>query len=363
MRPHEAASVQKILIVRASALGDVVHVLPSVEALRHLFPGASISWVVEPLGAALLDGHPHLDRLHIPPRQAWKRDLRRPLRWPGLLLQVLRLARDLRRERFDLVLDFQGNLRSAVTLLLAGGRRRVGFHRDDVQETGASLVTGIKASKAAPRTNKVEKNLGLVRALGFEGPCPEGILTVSDADVAWVRSFLERIPGTGPVVTLHPGVSQFGEFKRWPVDHYRALIQLLRRKKDARIVISWGPGEKELAEAVDLNARLPEVIPLKRLCALLKCSDLLVAADTGAVPMAATLGTPTVGLYGPKDSVVYRPFPTVAEAAASPAPCSPCRLRTCEHRICMELITPQMVFDHAQRALDRRTRNREAYDA
>lgn len=349
MRP----GVSKILIIRSSALGDVVHVLPALTALRELFPEAQISWVVEPLGAALLKGHPDLAHLFVPPRQAWKRDLRNPLRWCRVLREVAGLTRAMRRERFDVVLDFQGNLRSAVTMLLAGGRTRVGFARQDVTEGAAAWVTNRKAAPQRPRTNKTEKNLALVRALGFDAPCPRGRLSLEPTDVDWARQFLADLDGKGPAVVLHPAVSRFGDFKRWPVRHYRALIDLLREQLDARIAITWGPGEEELAREIDRPMVLGEVVPLKRLAALLSVADLFVAADTGALPLAATLGTPTIGLFGPKDATVYRPYPFDGDVATSPAPCSPCRLRQCDHRICMTLIPPELVFEKARATLVR----------
>ena len=343
---------KRILIIRSSALGDVVHVLPALAALRRLFPAAEISWVVEPLGAALLTGHPDLHRLFVPPRQAWKRDLRR-LRWFKVLREITSLTFAMRREKFDVVLDFQGNLRSAVTVLLAGSRRRVGFARQDVTESGAALVTNLKAAPAAPWTNKVEKNLALVRALGFDGACPRGQVPLEPGDSDWAKHFLANLEGEGPAIVLHPAVSRFGDFKRWPVRHYRALIDLSRDRLDARIAITWGPGEEELAREIDRPNVLSEVIPLKRLAALLAAADLFVAADTGALPLAATLGTPTVGLFGPKDATIYRPYPFDGDVATSPAPCSPCRLRQCEHRICMSSIPPELVFRKALETLER----------
>jgi lipopolysaccharide heptosyltransferase I len=358
MGSGNADLVRNILIVRSSALGDVIHTLPALAALRRLFPQARVSWVVEPLGAALLDGHPDVHRFFVPPRQKWKQSLGRPTRWPRVLREVFQLTRELRRERFDLVLDFQGNLRSAVTLLLAGGRRRVGFHREDVTERPAAWVTHIKAPPSPPRTNKVDKNLSLVRALGFQGSAPQGTLALSRQDVAWARAFLGELPGSGPAVVLHPTVSRFGKFKQWPAEHFRGLIDLLRERHDARVAITWGPGEEEQALALQRPTVLPEAISLKRLAALLHIADLLIAADTGALPMAATVGTATVGLFGPKDATVYRPA-SGGEVVRSPAPCSPCRLRSCEHSICMAVITPAMVMEKVESLIQANSRSEE----
>ncbi len=344
--------VRKVLIVRTSALGDVAHVLPSLDALRDRFPAAEITWMTEPLGANLLDGHPKLDHVIVIPRQKWKHDARNPLRWPMLLLEVLRLARTLRRKRFDVVLDFHCNLRTAGLLLLAGGRHRVGFHRADVAETGGGLLTTHKAPRQPLRGSKVEMNLSLVRELGFTGKCPRGTLRIPEEDRAYARSLVSSLEGSGPAIALHPATSRFGEIKRWPAEHFRRLIDILRERLDARILVTWGPGERAIADAVGRPTILPSELPLVRFAAVLEAVDLLIAADTGALPIASILGTRTVGLYGPKDPVVYAPYPSRGETVPSTAPCSPCRLRECEHRICMALIGPEAVFAAVQRALE-----------
>ena len=151
------AAAKKILIVRTSALGDVVHTLPALEALKSLFPEAIVHWIVEPLAARLLEGHPLIDRLIVLPRQHWKRQARNPLQWLAILGEIWRLSRSLRKERFDVTLDFHCNLRSAVILLLAGGRRKIGFHPSDIAESGGALFTTHKAAKATRKgAEKVE---------------------------------------------------------------------------------------------------------------------------------------------------------------------------------------------------------------
>jgi 3-deoxy-D-manno-octulosonic-acid transferase/heptosyltransferase-1 len=347
------SDVKKVLILRSSALGDVVHTLPALDALRALFPAARIHWLVEPLGARLLEGHPHLDRLVVMPRQSWKQQLRSPWRWPALLRSVAGLACSLRREAYDVVLDFHCGLRSAAILCLAGGRHRVGFDRGDAAELGGALFTTHRAARTAPRLSKVEKNLALVRELGYEGPCPAGTLRLKDEDREWARRQIARLAGSGPVVALHPAVSRFGDFKRWPASCFAELVDLLRARHDARTLITWGPGEREAAAAVDRQTLLDEEAPLLRFAALLEAVDVFVSADTGVLPVAAMLGTPCVALFGPKDSAVYAPYPRRAEVVSSTAPCSPCLLRRCEHRICMALISPAMVLAATERALAR----------
>jgi len=345
------ADVHRILIVRTSALGDVVHILPALRALRELFPNAEVDWAMEPLSASLIDGHPQIDRLWVIPRQEWKRRGRTLFGWIGVTREILVFAYKLRRRRYDLVLDFQGNLRSAAIVALAGGRHRLGFHKDDVRESGASIVTNHRVAKAPTRMNKFFKNLLLVRELGYTGEFVDGDLPVPPDLRAWAKDTLAALPGSGPSVIVHPAVSRFGEIKRWPIENFRGLIDLLRTI-DARVLITWGPGEKPLAELIGRPNVLPELANLKRFAALLAEADLVVAADTGALPMASTLKTPSVGLFGPKDAEVYAG--RGVQVVASTAPCAPCRLRRCDHCICMSSISPKRAFEAALRALELR---------
>jgi len=338
--------VQKILIVRTSALGDVVHVLPALAALREIFPRARIAWLIEPAGAHLISSLPQVNQLYVFDRPRWKRDWWRPLAWPVLLQDLFRLIRAVRRERFDLVIDFQCNVRSGFSVLLSGGKRRLGFSRADCPEWGGYLFTNEKAPRCPPAIHKVEKNLNLVRTLGWKGrQAPPG-LAIPSRERSWAREVVEAIPGRGPVIALHPAVSRFGEIKRWPAEHFRRLIDLARAELDARILITWGPGERDRAEAIGRPTVAPPVQNPMQLAALASQASALVAADTGVLHIAAALGIPVVGLYGPKDARVYGPYPPGPRTRVlrSTAPCSPCRLRRCDHKICMSLIHPGDVF-------------------
>jgi len=344
--------IERILLIRTSALGDVVHVLPSLEALRRRFPTAAISWLVEPLGAAVLQGHPLIHRLFVIDRKQWTRDLRSPFRWPRTLRAIVAMARAVRRERFDLVIDFQGNMRSGLSTLLSGGRIRLGFSSADCRERLGALSTTMKAPPTPPLANKVLKNLCLVRTLGWEGEVPEASIVIRPEDREWARGVIEALDGSGPVVTIHPAVSRFGALKRWPTLHFKELCELLTTQLDARVLITWGPGEDDLAREIGTGMPAPPTPNILRLAALIAQSDLFVACDTGNLHLAAVLGTPLIGLYGPKNPDVYAPLGHRGRILTSGVPCSPCNLRRCEHSICMTTLLPRQVFQAARSVLD-----------
>jgi lipopolysaccharide heptosyltransferase I len=348
-------SVRRILVIRTSALGDVLHVLPALAALRQQFPGARVSWFVEPLGGAILEGHPDIDDLIVFNRKRWTRSLRSPWKWGTAGREFAALTRRFRSHQFDLVIDFQNNFRSGLATLLSGGRWRLCFHASDCREFGGWVFANLRAPPCPLLEPRVLKNLHLIRSIGFEGPCPTPVLPLPEVDRVWAREEIASIPGDGPLVTVHPAVSKYGLLKQWPAVHFNTFIRELTRRRDVRVVVSWGPGELELAGDVARGTSAvvaPPTDRLLRLAALIDGSQLLVAGDTGCLHLAAALNVPVLGLYGPKSPFTYGPFPNTGRVVHSEVPCSPCNLRRCEHRICMDSMLPERVAEEAIAVLD-----------
>ena len=163
-------SLQRILIVRLGALGDVVHVLPALGALRRALPGARIHWAVETAAASLLEGHPDLEAVHVIPRKEWSASLLRPACWADLLKSAEGVFRRLRAPGFDAALDFQGNLRSAVVSVLSGAPVRIGFGKGANKENSHLVYT--HRVVPPPGLHKAEKNLRLLQVLSVDGSSP-----------------------------------------------------------------------------------------------------------------------------------------------------------------------------------------------
>jgi len=353
---REPSRPRRILIVRLSALGDVVHALPLLDALRRAHPRAHIGWLVEEKAASLLADHPQLDRVWVVPRWEAAGLLRR--RRPAAALGVLaRFVRELRAARYEIAIDVQSNGRSSALALLSGARRRIAFSREFAKEWGSWLATD-RVRPTDVGLHKVARNLELLRPLGVDARGARPQLPLPEAALARAR---ERTASLGrPRVALHPGVSGFGAIKQWDPVRFARTAKRLADEHGASCLVTWGPGERELAlrvvDASEGAARLAEpTASILELAALYTHCDLVVGGDTGPVHLAAALGVPVLGLYGPKDPEVYGPWDgrtgRRARAVRRPVHCSPCPLRTCTNVICMPAIEVDDVVAAARGSL------------
>ncbi|HKV28871.1 MAG TPA: glycosyltransferase family 9 protein [Candidatus Acidoferrales bacterium] len=284
---------ERLLILRMSALGDIVHTLPAVAALRESFPGAEIDWLVDRKWSAILEGNPDVNKVISIDRRS-----------PG---NVIATVRRLRAARYTIAIDFQSLYRSAILARVCGARRRIGFDASYARERAAAFFYTEKVSPR--RGHKVEHNLELAKSLGAHAkdvrfPLPNSLK--ANAQVERVLS----AHGIKDFFVLSPG-GGWGS-KCWPAERYGLLHRALVGAYGWRGIITFGPGERELAETVRREAGAPgpvvELFDLTQLIALLRRAKFLVAADTGPLHLASALGTPVVGLYGPTDPARNGPF-------------------------------------------------------
>ncbi|MDA1194977.1 MAG: glycosyltransferase family 9 protein [Planctomycetota bacterium] len=344
--------------MRLSALGDVVHALPVLSALRARFPDARIDWAVEDKAAALLEGRTDLTAAHVLPRRALNAALR-GVPSPGRLWRLARsYARTLRARDYDVALDLQGNLKSGLVTRASGARLRFGLAAPDARE-GNRLFTQRRARVPPSARHRVERNLALASAL-VGAPLPylaPGFPTSATArDAAAAELARAGITPQEAIVVLHPGTSGFGSFKRWPPERFGALALALAAD-GRRPVVTYGPGEEELARAVVTRAggRAVAVAPpsLPALVEVIRRAELFVSGDTGPLHLAALVDTPLLGLFGPKDPAIYGPYGLRADGTAGLLPvmtqddvaCRPCTLRACPDPLCMRTLAPERVAE------------------
>lgn len=317
----------KALLVRLSSIGDVVHTLPALAALRH--HGWEASWLVEPPSRVLLDGNPAVARVFAaPPARAF--------RWR----EALATLRALRASRFDAALDFQGLWKSAAWARGSGARRVIGWSGQARRERPSSLLLG-ERRRHDGTGHVIDKNLALLRPLGIEaGGAREFPLPSPPEAAARVTAGLAQLGCGDYTVVLNPGGGWTS--KLWPAESFGALAAGLRAS-GLRPLVSYGPGESELADRVVASSCGAAVrsfpTTLLEYVELARRARLVVAADTGPLHLACAVGTPVVALFGPTDPARNGPF-SANDAVVRRAPaCAPCYSRTCvRHRGVMEEI-------------------------
>jgi lipopolysaccharide heptosyltransferase II len=332
-------SGMKILLVRLRLIGDVVFTTPAVTAIRDAFPDAEITYLVEPSAAGVVRGHPGIDVVQVVPHvRGWRR-----------IAADLALALELRRSRYDLVVDFHGGPRASLLTWATRAPRRVGYAVKGRSWMYTEVVP--RPADLRPR-HSVENQWDLLLHLGRPLPAsPDRLrhrvrMDESPAAAATVERRLAEA-GIGPserLVVVH--VSAGNPFRRWPADHFVELaVQLAANGPDRRIILTSGPSEAEAARAIVERARqrLPagsgdrirtgDEYSLVELRSLVARAAVYVGGDSGPLHVAATSDVPIVGLYGPTLPVRSAPWrPTSTPTAAVERldlACRPCDQRRC----------------------------------
>jgi lipopolysaccharide heptosyltransferase I len=311
--------MERILIIKLGAVGDVVHSLPLLQTLQDRLPRAYIGWVVEEAAAPILEGNPALNEVIVLERKK--------LRGLSGLPYFRRWLRALREKRFDTVLDPHNLFKSGVTAYASGASLRVGFKK--IREGNFLFMN--RWIRPAPRyRHAAEKYLSLLEPLGvqesqwiFRFPLVWGPQDEDRMDRFWMQQGFSRGGSKPePVVAVNPGANW--PSKRWIPERYARVADRLVKEHGTRILILWGPGERPLAERIARAMNETSVIApetdLKQLMALIKRCRLLITGDTGPLHIAAALGVPTVSLFGPSDPVRNGPYGQGHAVIRSPIP-------------------------------------------
>jgi heptosyltransferase-1 len=306
------ANFEKLLIVRLGAMGDIIHTLPAVAALREAFPDGTLGWIVEERWAELLctltasrsgpltPERPLANYIHAVNTKAWRHSMASSQTWK----QIAAAAREVRSEKYQAAVDFQGAIRSAMIARASHVNTIYGFDRP--RETPArSLYTHRVTARG---THIVEQNLSLVEEIaGRALPTPRAIFPRDEfAEQECERRLREG--GTGKFALLNPGAG-WGA-KRWPAERYGHLAKELARD-EIKSLINFGPGEEELAKSVqEISDGAAEFVAcsITQLIALTRRASLFVGGDTGPMHLAAALGVPVVAIFGPTDPARNGPF-------------------------------------------------------
>lgn len=344
----------RVLLVKPSSLGDVVHALPVLNGLRNRFPHAKIGWLIGTAFAPLLEGHPQIDELI----RFDRRRFGRLGRSPGATLAFGQFVKALRQGRYDLAIDLQGLFRSGFLTWASGAGVRIGVA--DAREGGKFFYTH-RIQAPDPDTHAVDRYMGIAEILGFdqlpvEFPLPE----FAQAQVSLERKLSQcKLTDNVRTVVIAPGARW--ETKRWSASGFAAVVNHLQSDAAVRCVLVGGASERSLTDELAEQCRVPPInlageTNLGELVVLLKQADLILCHDSAVAHLAVALDRPLVCLTGPTNPLRTGPYHRLGDVVRLDIECAPCylrRLSQCPHsHRCMSDLDVRTVVDAINRRLE-----------
>ncbi|MEE2821487.1 MAG: glycosyltransferase family 9 protein [Acidobacteriota bacterium] len=345
-RDNSQSAPPKVLIVKLGSFGDILHTIPAQQHIHQCRPDIEIHWLTEPPYAELLSKIPGITHVWVAATKEWRKKI-------GSLAGSIQLIRSLRKQHFDIALDFQGLVKSAVLARLSGAQQVIGFPQNQSKEPASVHFYSDTLTRNLPsKLHAIEINLELTRAVNCRpnGANPLIPLDIPPEAFTYIEQQLSMAKISSPIL-INPGAGWVT--KRWPEQNYGRLLYELSRKLDRPVIITYGPGEEELVDRVKIAAECDvTTFPTNffQLAALCRSSQLMVAGDTGPLHLAVALGTPTVAILGPTAPWRNGPFNPEDVIVKRYLPCSNSYKRTCDQFICMD-IPVKDVFDAILRRL------------
>lgn len=336
---------RRILIIRLSAIGDVLRVLPALQVLKERMPNSRIAWAVEEKSKDILEAHPDIDEVIVFPKAELVRKLTSRKEIFAGIRDLYVFIRDLRRKRFDLVFDFHGLFKSGLISFLSGAPQRVGFSMRFTKECNW-IFNNRRFPLDQKRISRIDRNLELLRKWGLDVRHTPPVIHVPARDREVIQAFWkqQRIDFRRPVIAVHPGTSPTTPYKRWETYRYAVVADKIIENNAAQIIFTWANQELEMIKAIMGLMKYRAIVApatenLCQLAEIFRHADLYLGSDTGPMHLAAFVGIPVVALFGPTDHVVNDPYVgTPHIIIRKETPCSPCRRTACPRRDCMKEI-------------------------
>ncbi len=334
----------RILIVKLSAIGDVVHSLPVLYALREKFPSAHIAWLLEEAASSLLEGHPLLDRLIVSRRKSWLKALGHTGNRKRAISEIRSFIHELRDTEYDVVLDLHALLKSGLLIFLARGKRKIGYLQGD---EGSSFFLNEKIPPYDIEEHAVLRYMNLAHYLGAR---PNGYyfpIPISDADKCAVKRILEEEKIKEPFVAINPLAKW--DSKLWDKKKFARLADRCVKELGLSVIFTGGK-EDELEVRLIMEGMQEKALNLcgrtnlRELAYLYNLSRVMITTDTGPMHIAAAVETPVVALFGPTAPWRTGPFGEGHIVVRRNLPCSPCFKKKCTDTQCMQQIEVEEVL-------------------
>jgi len=373
--PVRSAEFSRILLIKPSALGDVVHTIPVLVKLRARYPRARIDWLITPENAEIVRHHPALSNVLLFARRDFAK---RGHRW-GAARAFLDLLKQIRRAKYDLVIDMHGQVRSAFFALVSGARMRIGFDRPikrtltisadhDLKNVPSHGWRGAREGSWIAYTHRIpiptldvhaiDRHLWVGELLGFDDNPPDLTIHLSPETVRNVERLLKEkgVDASQPLVVLVPGT--IWETKHWTIEGFAGVARYFLREGFAVALAGTKRDEprcRQIAAAAPGACDLSGKTTPADLAALIRRAEVAVTNDSGSMHVAASLGKPMVSVFGPTNPVHIGPYERPESVVRVDLPCSPCnyrRLSQCPFgHACMKQVTSAMVVERVEKIL------------
>ncbi|VAX21636.1 ADP-heptose--lipooligosaccharide heptosyltransferase II [hydrothermal vent metagenome] len=327
-----------VLIVKISAMGDIVHTFPLVHAIKTGFPDSTVEWVVSDGYVDLARLSPYVDRVIAFRRKRWAGWWR-----PGVMRELYQFARKIREREYDAVIDLQGLLRSGLVTFAARARKKIGF---SYAREGAHFFYNDKIVASDQNVHAIDRYMSSLPKIGIEksGKVEYGV-RIPEEEMEWVKSALP----SEPYVVINPNARW--RTKRWPIEKFGMVMANLNEREGLRCVITGGPDDVERGERLarltgSFATDLTNSGGFPRLAAIIAGSVGMITNDSGPMHLAVALNRPVIAIFGPTDPEKTGPYGEGHQVVKADVECSPCYKRRCPlaHE-CMEGLDPADVLD------------------
>ena len=334
---------ERILIIKLSSIGDVVHTLPFVEVLKSNYPKLRIDWCVDEEAYPIIEGNPCIDKIIVSKRKAWKEKLLYLIRWPEIIKEAYLFLDELRKKEYEIVIDLQGLLKSGLIAGICKGKRKIGL--DSSRECGWLFVNEIVSVNY--NQHAIDRYLQVANYLGCNLLNWKWRIYISDRDREIVDHLIEQLNKYNtPIIAINPCARW--KTKMWHIEKFSELAKrlidmgikplFLGSIKDKIIIDKM---IEEIKGAINLSGMLT----LKQLAYLYSKCVTVVTVDTGPMHIAVLAGCKVVSIFGPTDPKRTGPYGEGHDIIRADVPCSPCFKRDCKDMRCMKEINVDMVMN------------------
>ena len=340
--------IKDILVIKLSAIGDVVHSIPFLEVVHNCFPHARIDWVVEEDACDIIKGHHALNRVIVSPRKAVTKRYKNPREWSWIKEEVIRFLQELRLCHYDLIIDLQGLLKSGVLLAISRGRTKMGMQGS---REGAWFFTNKPAIPVHYNQHAIDRYLEAARYLGCHISKWSGKIPFRSCDRKNLGNILskEGITFDKPLVAINPMARW--QTKLWYPERFALVADRIHEDTGCDVIFTGGRSDQPVIDSIlqQMDTRavsLAGKTSLKELACLYSVCRAVVSTDTGPMHIAAAMGTGVVAIFGPTEPRMTGPYGYGHRILRTKGlACSPCFKKLCDKRTCMQSISVSAVIN------------------